>query len=30
LNAKMVELIQLAEGGQLRGLSGNALLQKLV
>ena len=30
LNAKMVELIQLAEGGQLRGLSGKALLQKLV
>lgn len=29
LNAKMVELIQLAEDGQLRGLSGNALLQKL-
>jgi 2-dehydropantoate 2-reductase len=29
LNAKMVELIQLAEGGQMKGLSGSALLQKL-
>jgi len=29
LNAKMVELIQLAEGSQMKGLSGSALLQKL-